>query len=303
MKHFIITVDTEGDNLWTYTPGDSIEVNNANFLPRFQKLCEKYGFKPVYLTNYEMAQSEKFVVEARNWLKSGMCEIGIHLHAWNNPPHYNLEGAFSGNPYLIEYPFEIMRAKFKKVYDLISEKFSVSPISHRAGRWAMDERYFKILKEFGVLIDCSYTPGINWEKAKGITRGGSDYTNASSGVSYINGVMEIPATLRQFRNACNGSWKHRIKSMIKGEQVWLRPATSSLSAMKKVIDIVDNEGETDFVEFMIHSSEVMPGGSPYFTSKADIEREYKIMDELFEYASRKGYVGTTLEEYYLTHKQ
>ncbi|WP_395754844.1 hypothetical protein [Edwardsiella ictaluri] len=55
MSHpgFIITIDTEGDNLWQNH--DRITTENARYLPRFQLLCEKYGFKPVYLTNYEMA--------------------------------------------------------------------------------------------------------------------------------------------------------------------------------------------------------------------------------------------------------
>lgn len=55
MKHFIITVDTEGDNLWEYKKGTPIGTENAKYLPRFQSLCEKYGFKPVYLTNYEVS--------------------------------------------------------------------------------------------------------------------------------------------------------------------------------------------------------------------------------------------------------
>ena len=50
---FIITLDTEGDNLWE--SGPVITTQNTRFLPRFQALCEKYSFKPVWLTNYEMA--------------------------------------------------------------------------------------------------------------------------------------------------------------------------------------------------------------------------------------------------------
>lgn len=41
MKHFIITVDTEGDNLWEYKKGTPIGTENAKYLPRFQSLCEK----------------------------------------------------------------------------------------------------------------------------------------------------------------------------------------------------------------------------------------------------------------------
>ena len=56
---FIITVDTEGDDIWSRP--HEITTRNASFLPRFQSLCERFGFKPVYLANYEMAMSEAFV--------------------------------------------------------------------------------------------------------------------------------------------------------------------------------------------------------------------------------------------------
>ncbi len=61
---FIITIDTEGDNLWA-RPRE-ITTRNAEYLPRFQSLCERFGFKPVYLTNYEMAMSNVFVEFARD---------------------------------------------------------------------------------------------------------------------------------------------------------------------------------------------------------------------------------------------
>ena len=46
---FIITIDTEGDNLWA-RPRE-ITTRNAAYLPRFQALCETFRFKPVYLVN------------------------------------------------------------------------------------------------------------------------------------------------------------------------------------------------------------------------------------------------------------
>jgi hypothetical protein len=38
---FLITIDTEGDNLWSRPR--TITTRNAHSLPRFQALCEKYG--------------------------------------------------------------------------------------------------------------------------------------------------------------------------------------------------------------------------------------------------------------------
>lgn len=302
MKAFIITVDTEGDNLWKHRKGAPVEVRNSEYIPRFQNLCEKYGFKPVYLTNYEMANCALFTGNARKWLEKGTCEIGVHLHAWNNPPQYSLHGPYNGNPYLIEYPEEIMRAKFREIYELIVEKIGTKPISHRAGRWAMDERYFKILEEFGICVDCSFTPGIDWTSAEGVCRGGSDYSNVSHKAHYIGNILEVPVTIRKFRNCLNGTLKHRVKSLLKGEHVWIRPALTSIRGMKKTIEIAEKDN-MDFIEFMIHSSEIMPDGSPYFQTQKDIAREYRDMEELFRYAKNKGYQGCTLSEYYHKHNQ
>ena len=62
-RFFLITVDTEGDNLWAWHKGDPINTTNTRFIPRFQELCNKFGFKPVYLTNYEMLMDDEYCVK------------------------------------------------------------------------------------------------------------------------------------------------------------------------------------------------------------------------------------------------
>lgn len=81
---FIITIDTEGDNQWADTK--EIFTTNTKGLPRFQDLCNRYGYKPVYLTNYEMACDDEFVEFGKTCMHENQCEIGMHLHAWSSPP-------------------------------------------------------------------------------------------------------------------------------------------------------------------------------------------------------------------------
>ena len=106
MKSFLISIDTEGDNLWEWRKGDEITTRNADFLKRFQNLCNEFGFKPTYLTNYEMALSKEYVQFAKKSIDSEEAEIGMHLHAWNTPPayHFNKKNPSPGAAYLIEYP-------------------------------------------------------------------------------------------------------------------------------------------------------------------------------------------------------
>lgn len=297
MKYFIITVDTEGDNGWAYRDGDVIKTENTRFIPRFQELCEKYSFQPVYLTDYEMACDDRFINYIKPKVDSGLCEVGIHVHAWNNPPLYELKRIFKGNPYLIEYPFDIMRQKFSVTYNLIKERIGIAPVSHRAGRWVMNEDYFHLLEDFDIGVDCSVTPGVSWANTPGATiAGGTDYSKETNRVYKICGVLEVPITIVSMRFG-EGSLKSQLKHLIKGRNVWLRPATTSLRDMKRILDAP----RCDYVEFMLHSSELMPGGSPFFIDEISIERLYSDMDCLFDYARSKGYNGITLKDYKNEH--
>jgi hypothetical protein len=48
---------------------------------------------------------------------------------------------------------------------------------------------------------------------------------------------------------------------------------------------------------MIHSSELMPGGSPRYPTARSIEALYRCLERLFA-AARRDFVGLTLSEYH-----
>ena len=306
MRYFIITIDTEGDNLWHYNSGEKVMTENSRYIPRFQELCEKYGFKPVWLTNYEMVCDQRYVDYIKPKMEAGLCEVGIHVHAWNNPPIYKLEDKYGGNPYLIEYPYEIMREKFKVTYDLLTSKFGRKPISHRAGRWAMNEEYFNLLAEFNIKVDCSYTPTKSWVDSPGSTlSGGTDYSKANKHPHYIGDVLEMPTSLTRSRvQAAKTSLtiKDILKSLIKGKYIWLRPACTSLDDMNWLTQKIHKSNTSDYLMFMMHSSEMMPGGSPYFPDNDAIERMYDVVEKYFKYVVSLGYKGVSMSDYIELHK-
>lgn len=301
-KYFIITVDTEGDNLWKHYEGKEITTKNTQFIPRFQQLCKKYGFKPVYLTNYEMITDPEFVNFAKEALRNDECEIGIHIHAWNNPPLFEIPEAKGSNSYLIEYPSDIMRAKFETTYNLIKDKVGVAPVTHRAGRWVMNREYFSLLEDFNIRVDCSYTPTIDWSKTVGALAFGCDYSKVPEVAHNVGKILEVPMTIKTKRKFEFHGIRTFIRNVLRGNiypvrNIWLRPAISQLSEMKWLIDSNMKNPKINYVEFMVHSSELMPEGSPYFQTKDSIEELYKIMEELFEYVYNRGYTGVTLDQY------
>ena len=80
---------------------------------------------------------------------------------------------------------------------------------------------------------------------------------------------------------------------LKGKQMWFRPMNYNLNDIKKLILL---ERDSDYLMFMIHSSELMPGGSPKFKTKESIEEFYDVVTEIFEIVS-KTHEGCTLREY------
>lgn len=306
MSYLMISIDTEGDNQWDIKKG--ISTRNVEYLPRFQELCEKYILKPVWLTNYEMANNDMFVSYFKEKQNRNLCEIGMHLHAWHTPPEFDLKRTTDERDYLIEYPLDIMELKIATMTRLLEEKFGTKPISHRSGRWAMDDRYFDLLKKYGYKVDCSVTPHINWSGHAGATgKGGSDYTDYSEKICYIHGLLEIPVSIRKMhffnREKVTNLYDYakELKHMVTGTKQWLRFFDSNSGyAVGKLADVLIENGEDAL--FMIHSSELMPAGSPNFIDETAIEKLYMNMELIFEKFIKAGYKGITMRDYYNTRE-
>ena len=314
-KYFIITIDTEGDNIWkrvtTQYGMREITVENAKYIERFQSLCDKYSFVPTYLVNYEMANAEPFVSLAKEWVRDGHCEIGMHMHAWNTPPIYNLPFNRKGhNPFAGEYPRKVLFQKMQVMTDVLERNFEVRPTSHRGGRWYIDAWYIEALRQLGYIVDCSVTPGVSWGKAIGNVKYGPDYSDFPDCVCRIDGkkiirnmrsnvsdgILEIPPTIIARRGA------ERIKRVLQNprqikdvyhEKIWLRPNGTNLEDM---FYIVEKTRDREYIEFMLHSSELMPGGSPTFKSKQSTEKLYRDLDMLFAKISKER-MGISLSGY------
>jgi hypothetical protein len=309
---FIITVDTEGDNEWSRP--NPILTRNAAHLPRFQALCEEFGFRPTWLTNYEMAKSMEFVRFGRDVIGRGAGEIGMHLHAWSSPPIKPLtHDDHATHPYLIEFPTDIMAAKVGFMTDLLQQQFGVKMVSHRAGRWAFNATYAQLLVEHGYLADCSVTPHVSWRKTMGNPdgQGGPDYNGFPSQPYFLDldridrpgrsTLLEVPPTIIKSKLAVVAPWAYTIRGMRRFARKfeppisWIYPDGTNLKHMLKCVRTAVIE-KRPHIEFVIHSSELMPCGSPRFSSDERIERLYVDLRVLFAEIAR-NFRGLTLKEF------
>ena len=231
-----------------------------------------------------------------------------------------------------------MREKVGYLTALLEDTFAVKMTGHRAGRWSFNETYARVLLENGYETDCSVTPHISWENDLGDPNGagGTDYTafperpyRVDLGNISREGdgpLLEVPMTIvagAPWRRTVGGmfpaaSLPGRVAGRLAPQVRWLRPTGRNRKAMRKIVEQAVAE-RREHVEFMLHSSELMPGGSPGFpraraTSRAkslsatgllsfgvsararDIEVLYSDLDALFQSAGSLCR-GTTLSEF------
>lgn len=317
---FLVTVDAEGDDLWT-TP-ERATTRNAAHIPRFQALCERYGLKVTYLVDYVMAQSPAFVELGRDVVARGAGEVGMHLHAWNTPPLASPATA-RRHPYLTEYAEPVMRDKVDRVASLLEDVFEVAVASHRGGRFALDERYARILAERGFLVDCSVTPHVDWTHCPGGPAGfGPDYTAFPEGAYWVDlddvsspgssPLLEVPVSifrrwptwLRPPRPGCRRDWHKHAATRLFPALDWLYPMyprwtlrrLSFRGAVRQAEKVAAAPVARTHLEFMIHSSELMPGGSPRMRTALNVERLYADIERLFSVVCN-GFLPMTLRDF------
>lgn len=322
---FLITLDSEGDNVWA-RPREGT-TRNAAYLGRFQQLCERYGQRPTWLANHEMASDPVFCEFAQDLIARDAGEIGMHLHAWDSPPLVPLTSDDrAAQPYLIEHSTSVMREKVHALTATLEDVFGVKMVSHRAGRWGLDERYARILVAEGYRVDCSVTPLVSWRTKLGdpAGQGGPDYRDFPKRPYWLDladisrpgdsPLLEVPVTIvsrqpRPVRRLVDAlqrvpprlaplaSFGRRAVNRLIPPAIWLRPTGRNARDLVRIIRQVA-ASRAPCAEFMLHSSELMPGGSPTFPTARSIERLYADLDVLFAEVRRLDFRGSTLADFY-----
>ena len=309
---FLITIDTEGDDLWS-RPRE-ISTNNAVFLPRFQRLCEAHGLRPTWLVNYEMVMDDTFVRFGRELLRRDAAEIGMHLHAWNSPPLVPLTADdFLHQPFLTDYPPDVAEEKITFITGLLRDRFEGPIVSHRAGRWAFNEHYARTLAKLGYLVDCSVCPHVSWADLKGdpAGRGGPDYRRFPARPYLLDldrihrpgdsNLLELPMSIVRSPLHRIAPWAYvtpllrRWAWRGRPDRLWLYPDGSNLPHLLHLIEEAQAK-DRPYLEMVLHSSELMPGGGPNAVDAVRIEQLYSDLQTMFSLVE-KSFVGMTLSEY------
>ena len=316
---FVITIDTEADNQWTPVRGH-LPVENLGVLPRFQALAERYGFPPTYLCTYEVAVADAFDRILRPLHAHGRAEVGAHLHPWSTPPVTAQDLTERGAAYPSELSAEVFTQKIECLTTCIADRLGAPPTSYRAGRWGFSAAHIADLVRLGYVADCSVTPLVRWND-RGAVGSGPDFRHAPAHPYFLDAndatregtttLVEVPMTI-VYTNAVVRAWpvldqmrlryrKTRVARLVDGafdvSPQWLRPyPRMTFERLRRVVDTARAAG-LPVVELMFHSSELLPGGSPYNTTPADVDRVFDRLDRLFAYLRSLGVEGATLSAF------
>ncbi len=295
---FLLTIDTEEEGNWggNYYRHNESTVENIRHLPDFQNFCNRLGLRPTYLIDYPVATKDFSVKILKSFLDDGVCEIGTHLHPWCNPPYeeeINLRNTFVHN-----LPEELQLKKLSVLTEAIQDNFKIKPVSYRAGRYAFNAQSIPLLESLDYLVDSSVIPYREAKTAEepsfgmtGLNPYQPDYADIlKPGASKI---IELPVTVEftrrlpgwfkvNYNGLPNIGIRRILKKLFHIDLIWLRPSYSNVPDMIRLCEGCINQGVT-VLNMMFHSNELMPGGSPYNKSDADVELFLNKIEQLIGY--------------------
>lgn len=306
----LVGIDTEADDQWSAQGRARNEVSNAERLPAVQALFEEFGVRPTYVVTWEMATRPESRGVLRDLHRGGRCEIGTHLHPWSSPPFRPED--LRDHTYPHNLPPELLERQLTELTQAIEEHVGCRPTTYRAGRNGFDQRTLPLLERLGYTVDTSVDPLFNETRKRGMLFGGAPiepYFPSYDDVTRpgTSRVLEVPitsATLPRLPKRLERAYAALPPIPYRGalrrlglRPVWLRPSYTSLPDMLRFADRLAARGAPCF-NIIFHSSELLPGGSPYTPDEASVARFLDDLRRLLAHLTgRLGAAGRTYREF------
>ena len=253
-----------------------------------------------------------------SWATRGAAEVGAHLHPWTTPPYLDRPGLRYNDvqhAYPCQLPDELLREKTVNLTLAIEQAFRRRPTSYRAGRFGIDSRLARMLADEGYVIDSSVTSLCSWRDHAGLDgQGGPDFSRHGLTPFVIDGtgargLLELPVTVC-VTYSCLRRWpllfraygslpgraarKHLLSRWLAPQPVWLSPDprydTRDLTAVWRRA----SRAGLSAAVMMFHSSELMPGGSPFRPDAPSVHDLLTQLDAFFKSVSDHGGSFSTL---------
>ena len=312
MLKLLVGIDTEGDNQWDAAARRNQRFENIYALPRLHALFARHGVRPTYVITHPVATDARSAEVLRGLLAGGDCEIGAHHHAWETPPCS--EDDIRRHPYASSLPRGQFSAQLESLTGAIEGAVGSRPVSYRSGRFGFSADHVAALERCGYLVDSSVVP-LFYETHKG----GPEFVEAPLRPYFLaydnptrpgsSALLEVPVSTalnRRLPKTVQYAYarapkpymtKRALRALRRLRTRWLRPSYSSLDDMMALARDLARWNEP-VLNLFFHSSEAIPGGSPYNRTQADLDGFFDRLERFLSYATRElGATPATFAEF------
>ncbi|MBY0514483.1 MAG: hypothetical protein K2P78_11295 [Gemmataceae bacterium] len=307
---YVVTVDTEEEWDWAsgYPTGPT-RTENITRLPEFQAELERHGAAVTYFVNHAVLADPAARAVVLELARRPRVEIGMHIHPWNTPPLQPVDRVPPRESFLHNLPAELALAKLDAVYEAFRDH-GLSPVSFRGGRYSTSPIIQCWLRARGFLADASVLPFTRWADD-----GSPDYRGRGPEPVRLAGdppLWELPLSLA-FTRRPFAFWDRvmtaaeaaplrylRVVGVLQKSGVvrksWLNFENPLGERMLELFGPLRAAG-VPYLCFTLHSSSLLPGGSPYSATAADVTRLYdRLTGTLKHLTADPGYTPATVAD-------
>jgi hypothetical protein len=288
----LVVVDTEEERVWGTYSRDDVAVSATRHVNRAQRIFDEYRIRPTYVVDYPVASQAVGYEPLREISRSGRAVIGEHLHPWVNPPY--VEEVTPRNTYAGNLPRDVERAKIESLACEIERNFGERPGVYKAGRYGIGPNTAAILDSLGFEVDLSTAPPYDLRG-----NGGPDFRSSPQAPYWLTDrILELPTT-GAFVGLLSRTGPGLYPRITHPRWRWakLPGICSRLGLLERIRlspeghEFRDHRAITEFLlrrgmpvlTWSFHSPTLMPGGSPYVRSHADLERFLDANRRYFDY--------------------
>ncbi len=269
-SRLLLTVDVEEQFDWSrFSPTDH-RVDGAAALAAFHRSCRGLGVRPVYLATYAILRNPAFRDFLTEAFRDGSAEIGIHLHPWITPPHWERPDRHASLQ--CNLPQHLERRKLQVMCEAFASVFATAPRIHRAGRWGGSERGSWLLERLGIPVDLS--PCAERADLAAVDgqpfwdgRAGRTLVVPASSAPFLRGPDRLSSLLRRRWPLLPGIGERLHRRF--GNPVRFSPEGSPTHRLRAMLPTLAARPVT---VLSLHSTSLYAGGSPYSRDAAAAAR-------------------------------
>ncbi|MBO4301298.1 MAG: hypothetical protein J5861_06815 [Desulfovibrio sp.] len=264
----IVSLDVEEEGLFSGRyAADGCTVRNVALLRNLAPLSRELGF-PLTLFCAHSVFADTEACHHLAWMRDHCgAEIAAHLHHWSTPPLDVSPSGLARPTRTDSLPRDLLH---RRLYNLLEagRTFQSAPLtSFRMGRWDLKALIRPLLAQEGITLDSSVCP-------LRIFKGGPDHFLAPADPYWPTdtpGLLESPITQVPLHRALAQAW-HAIAGSQWADifHFWgalsANPVWHSLPVMRAAVRLHKARGGK-VLHLFLHSSELMPGGSPHIPDK------------------------------------